>query len=108
MSTSAEIVLPNVFTEGMVLQRDLPVPIWGTAAPGEAVTVQFAGQEHSTIADENGKWLTQLHPLNTSSEGRILTVTGSNKLNLNDVLVGEVWLCSGQSNMAFSVSVLEP
>ena len=102
MSTSAEIVLPNVFTEGMVLQRDLPVPIWGTADPGEAVTVQFAGQTHTTIADENGKWLTQLHPLITSSEGRTLTVTGSNKLNLNDVLVGEVWLCSGQSNMADS------
>ena len=101
-TASADIVLPNVFSEGMVLQRDLPVPIWGTADPGEAVTVQFAGQQHSTTAGENGKWMITLEPLSTSSKGSRLTVTGLNELILNDVLVGEVWLCSGQSNMADS------
>ena len=102
MTAPADIVLPDVFSEGMVLQRDLPVPIWGTADPGEAVTVQFAGQQHSTTAGENGRWMIKLEPLSTSSKGSKLTVKGSNELILNDVLVGEVWLCSGQSNMADS------
>ena len=101
-TASADIVLPKVFSEGMVLQRDLPVPIWGTADPGEAVTVQFAGQQHSTTAGENGKWMIKLEPLSTSSKGSRLTVKGLNELILNVVLVGEVWLCSGQSNMADS------
>ena len=102
LTASADVVLPNVFSEGMVLQREVPVPVWGTAEPGEAVTVQFAGQQHSTIADEDGKWMIKLNPLSTSSKGSKLTVKGSNELVLNDVLVGEVWLCSGQSNMADS------
>ena len=102
MTTSAEVVLPDVFGDGMVLQRELPVPIWGIADAGEAVTVRFAGQEHTAIADEDGKWMIKLNPLTASSEGAKLLVKGSNELILNDVLVGEVWLCSGQSNMADS------
>ncbi|MDA7925789.1 serine hydrolase [Mariniblastus sp.] len=101
-TASADITLPTVFGEGMVLQRNLPVPIWGTATPQEKVTVNFASQQHSTKADENGKWMIKLNPLSTSSKGSKLTIKGSNELILNDVLVGEVWLCSGQSNMADS------
>lgn len=101
-AASADVVLPTVFGDGMVLQRDLPVPIWGTADPQEKVTVHFAGQQHSTNADENGKWMIKLNPLATSSKGSRLTIEGSNELVLDDVLVGEVWLCSGQSNMADS------
>ncbi|MDB4461665.1 hypothetical protein N9043_01795, partial [bacterium] len=95
-TASADITLPTVFGEGMVLQRNLPVPIWGTATPQEKVTVNFASQQHSTKADENGKWMIKLNPLSTSSKGSKLTIKGSNELILNDVLVGEVWLCSGQ------------
>ena len=102
MTTSAEVILPDVFGDGMVLQRELPVPIWGTADSGEAVTVLFAGQEHTAIADENGDWMIKLNPLVASSEGAKLLVKASNELILNDILVGEVWLCSGQSNMADS------
>ena len=99
MTTSAEVILPDVFGDGMVLQRELPVPIWGTADSGEAVTVLFAGQEHTAIADENGDWMIKLNPLVASSEGAKLLVKASNELILNDILVGEVWLCSGQSNI---------
>ena len=102
MTASAEVILPDVFGDGMVLQRELPVPIWGTANIGEAVTVLFADQEHTAIADENGDWMIKLNPLATSSEGAKLLVKASNELILNDILVGEVWLCSGQSNMADS------
>lgn len=99
MIASAEVILPDVFGDGMVLQRELPVPIWGTADIGEAVTVLFAEQEHTAIADENGDWMIKLNPLATSSEGAKLLVKASNELILNDILVGEVWLCSGQSNI---------
>ena len=101
-TATADVVLPTVFDDGMVLQRDLPVPIWGTANPREKVTVNFAGQQHSTNADDNGDWMIKLNPLKTSAVGNKLTVKGTNELILSDVLVGEVWLCSGQSNMADS------
>ncbi|MEM9346783.1 MAG: sialate O-acetylesterase [Planctomycetota bacterium] len=96
----AEVAMPSIFGDGMVLQRELPVPVWGTAGAGEAVTVTFAGQSVSTNADPDGIWQITLKPLTTSSTGRTLVVSGSNKLEFKDVLVGEVWLCSGQSNMA--------
>mgnify|MGYP001205850637 CR=1 FL=1 len=78
MTASAEVILPDVFGDGMVLQRELPVPIWGTADIGEAVTVLFADQEHTAIADENGDWMIKLNPLATSSEGAKLLVKASN------------------------------
>ncbi len=90
----------------MVLQRDVNVPIWGTAASGENVTVRFRDQVKSTTADAQGKWKVSLDPLQvgwpTPLEVGVpadLTVTGSNILTLVNVLVGEVWLGSGQSNM---------
>lgn len=96
----AEVELAAVFGDGMVLQRELPVPIWGMAAPGEEVTVTFAGQSVSGRADAKGQWMVKLAPLDTSSENRTLTVEATNNVSLKNVLVGEVWLCSGQSNMA--------
>ena len=100
VTASADVELPGVFSDNMVLQRELPVPVWGTAAPGEEVLVSFAGQEVATRAGENGKWMVRLAPLETSSKGKTLSVRGNNTLTLSGVLVGEVWLCSGQSNMA--------
>ncbi len=92
-----------VFADHLVLQRDMPVPVWGTAAPGEAVTVTFAGQQQSATAAADGSWRVTLAPLSASAEPRELKVGG---LVIHDVLVGEVWLASGQSNMAVPVSSL--
>lgn len=83
----------------MVLQRDQPVPVWGTAADGEKVTVEFAKQKVETRAAKNGIWQVRLSPLKASAEPGTLVVRGNNELRFEDVLVGEVWLCSGQSKM---------
>lgn len=88
-----------VFTDHMVLQRGLPIPIWGTAEPGEEVAVLFAGQTRSVTAGGDGTWSLSLDPLEASATPRVMTLRGRNTVELNDVLVGEVWLCSGQSNM---------
>lgn len=99
--------LASPFTSQMVLQRDLPVPIWGTAEPGESITVKFADQTKTATADEDGRWRIELAPLSASAEGRTLVVSGAPTtvpVELEDVLVGEVWLCSGQSNMDFTVA----
>jgi sialate O-acetylesterase len=99
----AEVRTAPVFSPNMVLQRERPVPIWGTAEAGEAVTVEFAGQTVSTKAGADGHWRVELKPLEASKEPRALTVRGSNTLEFPNVLVGEVWLCSGQSNMEWIV-----
>ena len=104
----AEVKLASPFTSHMVLQRDMKVPVWGTADAGEDVTVEFAGQKVSATAGADGKWRVDLNPLEASAESRDFTVTGSRTaqpVTLGDVLVGEVWLGSGQSNMTFPVSV---
>jgi len=95
----AEIRCPPLFGEHMVLQRDRPVPVWGDAAPGERVTVEFAGQTTATSADQKGHWRVTLAPLTANVEPRTMIIRGSNALAFSDVLVGEVWFCSGQSNM---------
>ena len=100
--SSADVRLPVIFSENMVLQRELPLPIWGTADSGEKVLVSFAEQSVTATADSEGKWMVQLKPLRTCKTERILTVSGKNKIQISGVLVGEVWLCSGQSNMADS------
>jgi sialate O-acetylesterase len=89
----------------MVLQRGRPVPVWGWARPGESVSVRFAGMEQVARAAEDGRFQVELAPLEVSVEPRSLSVTSdSERLVLEDVLVGEVWLCSGQSNMAMPLS----
>lgn len=106
----AEVKLPAHFSDHMVLQRDTRVPVWGTAAPGELVAVKFAGQHKRTTAAADGKWRVYLDPLTASAESRVMTVSGSTKnkeVRVADILVGEVWLCSGQSNMDFTVAKTE-
>ncbi len=95
----AEVRCAIVFGDHMVLQRGRPVPLWGGAAPGETVTAEFAGQRHSVTAGADGRWHLMLDPMAASEESRTLTVCGTNAITFTDVLVGEVWLCSGQSNM---------
>lgn len=97
VTARADVVLPNIFSSNMVLQRELDVPIWGTADAGENVTVKFAGQVKRTKADVEGKWMVHLDPLATSNQDNTLLVEGNNRIELSGVLVGEVWLCSGQS-----------
>ena len=106
----AELKLASPFTDHMVLQRELPVPVWGWSGPGEKVTVEFAGQKKSATAAADGKWRVDLDPLTASSAPREFTVSSVNRNSqvenrkLQDVLVGEVWLGSGQSNMDFVIS----
>ena len=108
-ATQAEVRLPRILSSGMLLQRGLDVPIWGWAAPGESVSVSFAGQTATTKASPNGTWQVRLKSLDASSEGRTLIIDGTNKIELSDVLVGDVWICSGQSNMEWSTrSSLNP
>jgi sialate O-acetylesterase len=97
-----ELKLPTVISSHMVLQRELAVPIWGTAAPGEKVTVKFRDQEKSAVADSQGKWSLKLDPLKAGGPD-VLTIAGKKTFKLDDVLVGEVWVGSGQSNMAGGV-----
>ena len=106
VGTSARVraeVKPNsLFSDGVVLQRGVPVPVWGTAKDGEKVTVKFQDQMVSTTAKE-GRWLVRLKPLKAGGPFT-LNINGENSLIINNVLVGEVWLCSGQSNMGFDLS----
>ena len=102
---AADLRLASPLSDHMVLQREKPVAVWGWADAGEAVTVAFAGQSKTVTADAEGKWLLRLDALPASAEPRSLVVTGKadRRLEVKDVLVGEVWLGSGQSNMAMNV-----
>lgn len=100
MCASAEVKTAPPFADGMVLQRGRAVPVWGTAEPGEIVAVSFAGQAKTAKAGEDGKWRVDLDAMEASRENRTMTVTGAaNAEEIKDVLVGEVWFASGQSNM---------
>lgn len=102
---SADVRLPSIIASKMVLQRDVPAPIWGWADKGEEVTVEFAGQsKKATASGEKGEWMIKLDPLKASSEPRVMIIKGKNEIKLDDILVGEVWLASGQSNMEYSIS----
>lgn len=95
--------LNGLFTGNMVLQRGQPVPVWGTAAPGEKITVEFAGQKKSAVAGDTGEWQLTLDPMAASSNpGKLLVRSsiGNQQATFGNVLVGDVWLCAGQSNMA--------
>ena len=99
--------MPPLFSDHMMLQQGMPVPIWGNATPGERVYVRFREQEISTVAKKDGAWMVHLEQLHASERPEVLTVAGQlKKLEFNDVLVGEVWLCSGQSNMEASFESL--
>ena len=103
-AASAAVTLPNVFGDNMVLQQNAKIPVWGKAAPNEKVTVSFAGQTVATTAGAEGKWRVDLAPLAATSVTAEFRVTGENEIVLKNVVVGEVWFCSGQSNMEFTMS----
>jgi len=100
-NVNAVNVKPNsLFTDNGVFQRGVKVPVWGTADENEIVTVEFNGQKINTVA-VNGKWLVQLKPMKANSIPQNMLISGKNTLTIKNILVGEVWLCSGQSNMGF-------
>ncbi|MFA6172507.1 MAG: sialate O-acetylesterase [Kiritimatiellales bacterium] len=106
-SAQAAVRPASVFTDNMVLQREIRVPVWGTAEPGEKVTVKFAGQQIEAVADAAGNWRANLAQLKTSAEPAELVISGADSsVKLTNVLVGEVWLCSGQSNMDYTMRML--
>ncbi len=106
LSLRAEVKLPAIFGAHMVLQAGANLPVWGTADPGETVTVSLGGSpktEATATADANGKWKVELPSRPASPIPTTLTVTGKNVIAFGDVLIGEVWICSGQSNMEFGI-----
>ncbi len=105
--TSAQIKLNSLFSNHAVLQQGMEVTVWGTAGENEEIEVEFAGQKAQTKAF-NGRWMVKLKPMKASMQPKDMTITGSTTLVVNDLLVGEVWLCSGQSNMAFPLRAVLP
>jgi len=103
-TVNADVEVPKIFGDNMVLQRNMPVPIWGRAFKGEKVEVAFAGQKKEAVANDAGKWMIKLEPLETNKIPGNMTVKGINEITFRNVLVGEVWVCSGQSNMELNVS----
>ena len=103
LSALAQVRLPSFFSDHMVLQRQQPIPVWGWAKPGEKVTVSLHNKSVATKADKAGKWQVQL-PAEEAGGPYTLIIKGSNTISIGDVLIGDVWLCSGQSNMEWSVA----
>src|SRR5262245_29999500 len=99
---AADVKLPVIFSDHMVLQQGIELPFWGWAEPGEEVTVTVAGKSVTTKADDKGKWSVKAPAI--SAFGPVaVKVVGKNTVELKDVLSGDVWLCSGQSNMEWSI-----
>ena len=101
----ADLRLPAVIGDNMVLQRGADVPIWGWADPGTEVTVAFAGQTKSGRAGDDGAWRVKLAPLEASSDPAEMTIKADRTITLKNILVGEVWICSGQSNMEWPITL---
>jgi sialate O-acetylesterase len=99
----AEVTLPFILSDNMIIQREVPVNIWGWAKPGEKVTVTFAGQKATTQAGSNGEWKVKLQPVAAGGPFE-MTISGRNTIVLKNILAGDVWVCSGQSNMEWPLS----
>lgn len=100
----ADVKLPALFSDGLVFQQGKPLAVWGWAAPDEDVSVRFAGQTQVTRTDLDGKWRVTLDPVPANAQPQDMTVAGKNTVTVKNLLVGEVWVCSGQSNMQWMVS----
>ena len=101
----AKLTLASFFSNNGILQRDQEIPIWGTAEAGEKVTVSFHGQTQTVLANAEGRWELKLSPIPAQARGETLTVSGSggDSITLNNIVVGDIWLCSGQSNMEWTM-----
>ena len=103
LAVMADVSLPRIFGDNMVLQRDKPISIWGWAAKGEKLTIQFHQQTKKTKADKSGKWQVYLEPEMAGGPYQ-LSIKGKNLVTIKNILVGEVWICSGQSNMEMPIA----
>jgi len=101
----SQVRLPKLIGDGMVLQRDANVRIWGWASPGEKIAIQFIGSTYNTTANSNGEWEVMLPELKAGGP-YVMKINASDSLTINDILVGDIWVCSGQSNMQFSMRSL--
>ncbi|MEJ7589435.1 MAG: hypothetical protein WKI04_17920 [Ferruginibacter sp.] len=99
---SANVRLPKIFGDNMVLQRDHNIPVWGWADKKEKITVRFNKQIKTVIADKTGRWKINLDPVPAGGPFQLF-VTGKNDISIDNILVGDVWVCSGQSNMEFNL-----
>jgi sialate O-acetylesterase len=99
----AQPILPHLFSDHMVLQRDMEIPVWGWADPGELISVNLAGNVRTTTTGQDGRWSVSL-PAQRAGGPFVLSVTGQKTIALRDVLIGEVWVASGQSNMTYALS----
>src|SRR6266498_2798578 len=103
-NTKAGITLPRIIGDNMVLQRNKPVAIWGNASAGEKIAVKFNRQTKTTVADNSGNWKIELNAMVASDKPIVMTIAGAaDTITLKNILVGEVWLCSGQSNMEYTM-----
>lgn len=102
--TMADVSLPHIIGSNMVIQANKPVAIWGWATAGEQVTVLFGNQTQKAITNNSGLWKVVLSPLKASNKPAVMTISGTNTIRLENILVGEVWVCSGQSNMEFPLA----
>lgn len=102
-ASNADIRMPYIFGDNMVLQRDMELPLWGWADAGEEVNLEFAGQKVNTITAQDGSWLLRLKSMSANKIPQDMIVEGKNRLELKNILIGDVWLCSGQSNMDYGI-----
>ena len=100
-SLLADVKVCNIFGDNMVIQREMKIPVWGKADAGEKITVEFNGQSASVTTTTEGKWKTELSPMKSSTTPLSMTVKGKNTVTIKNILIGDVWFCSGQSNMGF-------
>ena len=103
-SLRAEVILPSIFCDHMVLQHGATLPVWGKASPGEVLTVSILGHSARTIAAPDGNWQVTLPPLVASPIPQHFIVQGNNRIEIQDVLIGDVWICAGDSNMEYPLS----
>ena len=104
LATMSQVRLPKLIRDSMILQRDASVNIWGWSAPNEKISVRFNNKTYKTSADRSGKWLLKLPP--TAAGGPYsIDINASNRISIKDVLFGDVWFCSGQSNMVHQMNI---
>ncbi len=100
----AQLRLPRLISDGMVLQRGVPLKLWGWAAAGEKITIRFTNRTYKTVTGPDGKWQVKLPPI-PSGGPFTMDITGTSRLQIKDILIGDVWFCSGQSNMVHQMNI---
>jgi len=108
LNAHCQLELPKLISDGMVLQRDIPLTIWGWSTAGDTVDIQFYGTKHQAITDHTGYWTTKLPPIEAGGPYQMVISNKESKITLSDILIGDVWLCSGQSNMEISMERTSP